>query len=158
MRPGVLVLSMTAGAAGAGDAGDIVTHTVIIQNSGNVALRDVTITTALERGSPPAAVTGLTSYTCTRTGSAVAISSTIPVASGLVCTASYTFATVEDIEAGNLTFATTVSAAGKTGPLVWSVVPAVHHVAVISAPRVDLALNSTTCDAPDTAGKLQHGC
>jgi len=132
-------------------AGAVVLHNVMIHNTGNVNLRDVIISTVLSRGAQ-----GLSSYNCTRAGANITLPNTLPVASSLNCTASYTFATVQDIEAGDLSFASTVTTADVANPFV--AVPANETVTVLSQPRVQLDLNSTACDAPSTAGKEAGLC
>lgn len=121
-------------------------HNVVIHNTGNVKLRAVTILTVLSRGAQ-----GLSSYTCSLAGANITLPNTLPVASSLNCTASYTFATVQDIEAGDLSFASTVTTADVDNPFV--AVPANETISVLSQPRVQLDLNSTACDVPSEAGK-----
>lgn len=125
-------------------------HTVTISNTGNSRLRGVDIATTPSRAST--AGSALSAYTCTG-GGAASLPTTLEVASTMTCTATYTFEDVTDIEAGDISFSSTVSATDMT-PAV-AATPNSVPLTVVSQPSVQLVLNATTCDAPDTAGK--HG-
>lgn len=125
-------------------AGQSVVHTLVITNTGNVRLRDVAITTTLTTSQGAQA---LSSYTCTATGGTA--TSLTPSARDLLhsgvltCTATYTFDTVATIEAGSLSFDTTVAAAGVSPDVT---VPT-QTVVVVNSPRLLLTLDSAACSA-----------
>lgn len=127
-------------------------HTVTITNTGNVKLRGITISTTVTQGPLATAVTSsLSLYNCTG-GSDAALPTALNVSSVMVCTATYTFAAVQDIEAGNLLFASTVSAT-QLDPATVQAVPATQNLTVVNAPSITLQLNASACDKPSTAGK-----
>lgn len=119
-------------------------HTVVITNTGNSQLRGVTITTTLstQRAPQPSA---LGAYSCTsadiNSGVAFTLDSpsitTLPHAASMTCTATYTFDTVDKIEAGDLTFATSATATSYGTP----VAGASRTVTVPSLPAFDVVLN-----------------
>lgn len=104
-------------------AGDSVSHTVVIHNTGNAKLRIVTVTTVVLTA-PSSPVTGLTAYSCKLDAATAGVALTsegleIPKGSTLACTAAYAFNSISLIEAGNLTFAATVDAADYSSPMFW---------------------------------------
>lgn len=133
-------------------AGQLVQHVVIIHNTGNVRLRDVDITTTLYRADILSTVSGLTAYACTG-GDSATLPSSLNVSSFMTCTASYTFAAVEAIEAGDLNFTATVQAADVAPDV--QALPEVQTLRVVNAPSMELMLNASACDAPDSTSE-QH--
>lgn len=127
-------------------------HVVVIRNTGNVRLRDVDITTTLYRGTIASTVSGLTAYACTG-GDSATLPSSLNVSSSMTCTANYTFADVTDIEAGDLNFTATVQAADVAAGV--TAVPEVQALRVVNAPSVQLTLNASACDAPNSTSE-QH--
>lgn len=129
------------------------THTVVVANTANVQLRRVLVSTALST-SQVASVTGLSAYSCSLNGgNAFQLSSpgaTVPKAGVLSCSTTYAFATIDTIEAGDLTFDTTVSAAGMD-----AVLGPAQTVAVPSVPHFTLSIDQAACPAPSPnfAGK-----
>lgn len=134
-----------------------------VTNTGNVQLRNLLITSTLTTDSGATTVTGLTSYSC-RINSAGAVTLASPgvilpkgaaTPDKVVCTASYTFATIDTIEAGQLAIATQVTAADmstQTGPS--------RTVSVPNHPQVLVTLPDATCAAatpnPNQAGRLRY--
>jgi hypothetical protein len=141
-------------------AGDSVTHTVVIHNTGNAKLRAVTVTTTVSPAAPNG-ITGLTAYSCKLDAATTGVEMTpagldIPKGSTLVCAATYAFSSISLIEAGDLTFATTADAADFTGSVVLdSMVLAVPRV-----PHFSLTVNEQACSSshpsPNSAGET--GC
>lgn len=121
-------------------------HTVVITNDGNVRLRAVTISTTLSTASNNA-VTGLGAYQCRLDGdsadTALGAGLAVPVGRILTCKATYTFASVELIEAGNLTFASPVTATAYGSSV--SVGPVV--AVVLAMPHFSLTLDGSKCAA-----------
>lgn len=129
-------------------AGQSVVVIVVIHNTGNVRLRGIEITTTPNRTSTAGAA--LSSFVCTG-GSSSSLPASLNVSSSMTCTATYSFGEVTDVEAGDISFATSVSAAPSGQPVTASASTVV--VAVMNLPGVDLVLDTTTCDAPDSAGE-----
>jgi len=117
-----------------------VTQTVLIHNTGNVRLRDVNITTILStaQGAQAAA---LTAYSChlDEGASALSVPAAVPRGSSLSCVPTYSFSTVEHIEAGDLRFDTLVSAADAP-PILSNMT-----VAVPSLPKFNVSLDAQAC-------------
>lgn len=132
-------------------------HTIVIHNTGNTWLRGVGFYTSLTTNGTAAAAATLTAYACS-IGSGAAFTlpgagTELPVASTLSCMASYTFGTIDTIEAGDLRFDASLTAIDV------AVLPPVSPVtvAVINSPRVAVFVNATACDAPSTAGEKLCG-
>lgn len=129
------------------------THTVIIRSTGNARLREVGIVPALTSADGSTPTASLSVYSCRLNNAApfaldTVAGTVLPVASSLECSASYVFATVGTIEAGDLAVAATISAQGVAAP----VAAARRSLAVINNPQLAVALNATSCDAPAVAG------
>lgn len=127
-------------------AADLVTHTVVIHNTGNAKLRGVSLSTVLT-DPQSASVTGLSAYSCLldNAGSGLTLPQDLAAGHALHCTASYAFSSAAQIEAGDLTFTPTVSAT-STPTSVQQAAPLV--VAVPSLPHIDVHLADATCAAP----------
>jgi hypothetical protein len=135
-------------------AGATVDWTLTVENTGTVALRQLTI--APQSTAPGTAETaGLGAFSCSiDSGTAFTLpaaspfptGSPLPVGKSAVCIATYTFSTVAAIEAGDLTFAADVSAATWTTPL--TVPAASQTLTVTNSPAVTLAIDSSLCVAP----------
>lgn len=136
-------------------AGTVVTHTVTISNTGNVQLRTVTVATTLTTNAGGNTVTGLTNYSCSlNTATPTTLASpgvTVPQAGVLVCTATYTFNTIGTIEAGNLQFATQVTAADITTQTGTATVT-VHQL-----PQLDVSSSSVNCAEPNPNDESEQG-
>lgn len=124
-------------------AGQSVSHTVTIANTGNAKLRTVSISTTLstQRTPQPGA---LSAYSCILTPGVTThnLPTELPKGGTLACTATYTFISVEQIEAGDLTFTATVSAA-----LVTPDISLTNTVAVPSVPKFSMTLDAQACAA-----------
>lgn len=145
-----LTARASLGRASVNKTGDVVEHTVVVNDTGNVQLRAVEVLTTLRRGDTVVTVPALSAYTCTG-GSSASLPANLSVAGVLTCTATYTFGAVTDIEAGDLNFTTQVQAAEVTAV---PAAPETQTLRVINAPMVELALNASTCDAPAAAGTV----
>jgi hypothetical protein len=122
-----------------------VQHTVNITNTGNVRLRDVSISTALTRGATPVTTLGDSAYSCAGGVTAGgALPNSLDVHSYMVCTAVYTLAGVADIEAGDLDFTAAVSAASVTPETL-----PVQTLLVPNKPSAVVTLDASTCNAPN---------
>jgi hypothetical protein len=135
-------------------AGDTVQHTVVVTNTGNVQLRNVMITTTLTTNNGGNTVnTGLSSYSCSLVGGTPAtLANTgelVPKSGVLTCLATYTFATVSTIEAGNLRFDTQVTATSATTQ------NGQNTVTVHQLPKLVLSSSSAGCadPSPNIAGQ-----
>jgi hypothetical protein len=115
-----------------------------VVNTGNVQLREVQISTALSGG----ATTGLSAYSCTsaaiNSGTSFQLGvagTTLPHAATMTCTASYAFDTIDKIEAAEIVFTASVTAAdlGST------VDGGASTVTVIKLPQVSVTLSDPTC-------------
>lgn len=136
-------------------AGDIVTHTVVVSNTGNVQLRNVMITTALTTNNGANAVSpGLTSYNCSRDGSAATTllspGTLVPQGGVLTCTATYTFTAISTIEAGNMRLDTSVAAASVTAQTDQKTVT-VHQL-----PQLVVSADSTNCVDPNPNDESEY--
>lgn len=137
------------------------TYTVVVTNTGNVKLRGVTITTTLTTAGPTPVPSGLTAFSCSspaiNTGTAFTLGvagTDLLHAAVLTCTATYTWSTVETIEAGDLAFASAVTATSYGSTI--AVGP--DTVTVPSTPQLAFTLDQALCDAasptPNRAGAL----
>jgi hypothetical protein len=133
-------------------AGESITYTVVVNNTGNVKLRGVTITPKLETQANTIVTAGLAAFSCVdavRT-TAFTLPADLPVATTMTCTAAYNF-DLTAIEAGDLKVDAVVSAA-QLDPTV--TVPLIT-VDVVVAPAVTASIRITDCTMPYAAGKLR---
>ncbi|MEZ4714191.1 MAG: hypothetical protein R3A44_43815 [Caldilineaceae bacterium] len=130
-KAGVLDLT-TIGLANRADVGDTIDYTLIVTNTGNTTLHNVTITDSL-----------LASLTCTPT-----LGSPLAVGAAMQCTGSYTL-TQDDIDAGEVNNTATADS-NESDP-----VEAKAKVTVPQAPNLTLskvgALDMTVVAPPDRA-------
>lgn len=120
-------------------------HTVTVQNTGNSQLRAVGIATTLTAAGVGGTVNTLPAYSCSiNSGAAFTLASpsttTLPHAGSMTCTATYAFDTVATIEAGDLAFATSVTAdqaSAVSGPT--------RTVTVQQLPAISVSLADPTC-------------
>jgi hypothetical protein len=139
-----LTCTNTAPAVVCWTAADTVTHTMVLQNTGNAKLRGLGISTVLA-SQVSNSVPGLTAYSCKldNTGSALALPQPLAAGHSLHCTATYTFSDASIIEAGNLTFTPTVSATDTSAGDIQQADALM--VTVPSLPVIDVHLADATC-------------
>lgn len=136
-------------------ASQTVTHNVTVVNTGNVQLRNVLPTTTLTAGGQHPTIPA---YSCGFQGGAAALAlpaggfAIVPKPGALVCTATYEFATVQTIEAGNLAFATQVAVAGAT-----SKSGTARTVTVHSLPQLNVSADAATCAEPSPNDASEWG-
>jgi uncharacterized repeat protein (TIGR01451 family) len=133
-------------------AGESITYTVVVNNTGNVKLRGVTISPKLETQATTTVTAGLAAFSCVdavRT-TAFSLPADLPVATTMTCTASYNFE-LTAIEAGDLKVDAVVSAT-KLSPAV--TVPLIT-VDVVVAPAVTASIRITDCTMLLAAGELK---
>jgi hypothetical protein len=117
---------------------------VTIVNTGNVKLRAVQVSTALSSFRAPQPATLLTAYNCKLNGGSgtpMGAGLELPVSGTFVCTATYTWSTVEAIESGDVTFTPTVSATDYRTAIALTD----GTVAVPSQPHFSISISDTLC-------------
>lgn len=131
-------------------AGETVEWTLTITNTGNVALRQLSIATSLTAiGTPYTA--GLAAFSCSIDSGAaftVPAAAPLPVGKAAVCIAVYSFSSVGAIEAGDLTFAADVAVASWPAPDVVTVAATPQTLVVVNTPAVTMEIDSNACAAP----------
>lgn len=124
--------------------------TLTITNTGNVALRQLSIATSLTAiGTPYTA--GLAAFSCSIDSGAaftVPAAAPLPVGKAAVCIAVYSFSSVGAIEAGDLTFAADVAVASWPAPDVVTVAATPQTLVVVNTPAVTMEIDSNACAAP----------
>jgi hypothetical protein len=137
-------------------AGEMVTHTVVVTNVGNAKLRDVMVTTTRTTNDGVNTVSGPTTYSCSlNSGGSTTLASpgvNLTKPGVLTCTATYTFATISTIEAGDLRFDTQVTAAGGATTQTGQKTVTVHQL-----PKLVVSSSSTGCADPNPNNEGQQG-
>jgi len=136
-------------------AGQSVTQTVLIHNTGNVQLRDVNLTTTLSTATGAQAA-ALPAYSCQLDGgpSALTLPAALPQGSNLTCVTTYHFSNVQQIEAGDLHFDTMASAAALSE---FIILPT-KVVAVPGLPKFNMTLDAQACEAAQPSPNFAGGC
>jgi hypothetical protein len=132
-------------------AGESITYTVVVNNTGNVKLRTVTITPKLETEALATVTADLGAFSCVdavRT-TPFTLPADLPVATTMTCTAAYTF-DLTAIEAGDLKVDAAVSA-DLLDPAV--AVPLIT-VDVVVAPAASASIIIAGCSMPYAEGAL----
>ena len=136
--PGItLVKSASPSAPSDYHAGQLITYTFVVTNSGNVPLHDVDITEGVFTGSGP-----LSAISCPE------LTAPLAPSDQLVCTASYTL-TVADANAGGISNTATATALPPEGPAVTSTSTAPLPV----TPAPALTLEKSVSDGATRAGE-----
>lgn len=132
-------------------AGQNVTYSVSINNTGNVRLRNVSIVPTLLTEAATTVTSDLAAFECViGAGTAFSLPADLPVDTFMVCSAVYIF-DIAAIEDGDLTFAAKVTAAvlGDV-PVTYGSVPTV--VDVVVSPAVAASIDVSGCTDPYSAG------
>lgn len=137
-------------------AGELVIHTVVVNNTGNAKIREVMVTTALTTNNSANTVSGLATYSCRLDAGAPADLASpgvdLPQPGVLTCTATYTFTGISTIEAGDLRFDTQVTAAGGATTQTGQKTVTVHQL-----PKLVVSSSSTSCADPIPNNEGQQG-
>lgn len=133
-RSGALTLTKTASPTSVGKAGDQITYSFAVANSGNVTLTNVVVTETKFSGTG-----GLAAVNCPTT--------TLPPHLSMTCTATYTV-TQADIDAGTIT---NTAFAGATDPAGAAVTSAASTAVVSVASAPALTLTKTASPTTVTA-------
>jgi hypothetical protein len=133
-------------------AGAAVQWTLTITNTGNVALRQLSVASQLTAVTA-AYTAGLGAFSCSVDGgTAFALPAAnpplLPVGKAAICIATYTFSSVAAIEAGDLTFDADVSVASWPAPAVVTVSASPQALTVDNSPAVTMTIDSAACVAP----------
>lgn len=136
-------------------AGQSVTQTVLIHNTGNVQLRDVNLSTTVSTATGAQAA-ALPAYSCQLAGggSTLTLPAAVPQGSSLSCVATYSFSNVQQIEAGDVRFDTIASAAALSE----YIIPPIKVVAVPGLPKFNMTLDAQACEAALPSPNFAGGC
>jgi hypothetical protein len=134
-------------------AGESIIYTLVVNNTGNVRLRNVDITPNLETQAATNVTADLAVFSCVTSSitTPFTLPADLPVATVMTCTAVYNF-DLTAIEAGDLKVDSVVLA-DQLSP---SVAVPLITVDVVVAPAVSAAIDITGCTMPYSAGGFCH--